>query len=433
MPGDWLRLIGSLHRDGASLDLKTVDLCFLVALYARANYGASTSFEEEALLDVFEQVCEFVEPGADNPRKRATHAVQRLRDQRLLSRVDGAGVMRAGEYAMTSLASAIVEFYMRDDALTRESLTLLTKTLLASLAEIKAAARKATSAEEWRAFVVAPLRVTVSELVGGIERRQRGLDAQQEEVQRRIGELLQADWFEAVDRCQGLLDDTTSTLAELNAVLLHDTNQMQGLLQDVEQLATTFSATEAEEAVQRVTEQVDRVAAWGSARQRAWSEHYQYVHRFLRDVVRLDPSRALSERLRNQLAGWVDRPFALVAAGAASIRLLREIEGRVDRPAVVRPKRDREVPLEKVAIDLEPAEIEDRVRAALAAAPDSLAGVVRQVLPEVPVPRRFVAIGRIAAQVVAETKPTADRERPWVAVPGDIEIEDWHLRRNDDP
>ena len=42
MPGDSFRLIGSLHRDGASLELKTVDLCFLVALYTRANDGVST-------------------------------------------------------------------------------------------------------------------------------------------------------------------------------------------------------------------------------------------------------------------------------------------------------------------------------------------------------------------------------------------------------
>ena len=56
MPVDSFRLIGSLHLDGASLELKTVDLCFLVALYTRANDGALTGFDEEALLDVFEQV-----------------------------------------------------------------------------------------------------------------------------------------------------------------------------------------------------------------------------------------------------------------------------------------------------------------------------------------------------------------------------------------
>lgn len=38
-------------------------------------------------------------------RKRATHAIGRLRDQRMLARVDGAGIVRAGEYALTRLAT----------------------------------------------------------------------------------------------------------------------------------------------------------------------------------------------------------------------------------------------------------------------------------------------------------------------------------------
>jgi chromosome partition protein MukF len=230
MPSDSAHLIASLHRDGLSLELKTVDLCFLVALYTRARDQALTCFDEESLIDIFEQICELIDPATENPRQSSTNTIQRLREQRLISRVDAAGVIRAGEYTLTTLATAIVEFFLRDEALTRESLTLLTKTLLASLAEIKAGARNAATEEDWRSKVVAPLRVTVSDLVAGIERRQRGLDAQQEEVQRGIGELLQADWFGAVDKCQALLDDTINTLTELSTVLLHDTNQMQSLL-----------------------------------------------------------------------------------------------------------------------------------------------------------------------------------------------------------
>lgn len=76
------RVIASLARDRVNLDLKTVDLCFLAGLYLRANNRALASFEEDMLVDMFEQVCDVVEPGADNPRKRATHAIQRLREQR---------------------------------------------------------------------------------------------------------------------------------------------------------------------------------------------------------------------------------------------------------------------------------------------------------------------------------------------------------------
>jgi hypothetical protein len=198
----------------------------------------------------------------------------------MLARVDGAGIVRSGEYTLTRLAAAVVEYFLADEALTRESLTLLTGTLRAQLAEILAAARRADTEDAWREQVVAPLRITVGDLVGGIERRQRGLDSQQEEVQAEIAKLLQADWFGAVERCQSLLDTTTNTLRELNEVLLRDTHHFVALLQEIQALASEAEQAESEEAVQRVIEHVDRIAAWGGARQRAWSDYYQYVHRY---------------------------------------------------------------------------------------------------------------------------------------------------------
>jgi chromosome partition protein MukF len=421
------RVMASIHRDGIALDLKPVDLCFLVALHARAIQNSLTCFEEDVLLDVFEQVCDVVDPDGDSPRKRATHAIQRLREQRLLSRVDGAGIIRAGDYSMTRLASGIVEFFMADQILTRESLSLLTKALLVSLFQIKSEAKKARDADDWRQHVVGPLRVTVGDLVGGIERRQRGLDAQQEEVQKQIGALLGVDWFAAVDQCQQLLDDTTTTLSELNSVLLHDTHQILTVLSDIEQLACQATVAEAEEAAQRVTEHVDRVADWGRTRQLAWSTYYQYVHRFLRDVVRLDPSRALSERLRNQLAEWNKQPFHWVVAQASKIRVLRENVVRDQRPPVVRPTQDREVPLEFVPSDTEATMVEALVRAALAAGKTTFSELLDVVLPEIDSAKRFAVIGRIAAQLVVESNPRSERERQWSRVPGEIEVEEWIL------
>lgn len=341
-------LVAALSRDQVTLQLGTFDLCCLAGLYLRADRDALASFDEEAVLDLFEQVCDMAEPGADNPRKRATHAIQRLRDQRMLARVDGAAVVRTGEYALTRLAAAIVEYFLADEALTRESLTLLTRTLLGQLAEVKGEASRAQTPEAWRDRVVGPLRVTVGDLVGGIERRQRGLDAAQEQVQQDIAGLLQADWFGAVDEAQNLLDTTTNTLAELNEVLLRDTHQFVALLQEVHDMAEAAGRIDAQEAAQRVIEQVDRIAVWGDARQRAWSDYYQYVHRYLRDVVRLDPDRALSQRLRDQLAGWTGNPFHLVLASAPSIRVLRDASPRVDRPVVMRPRADRERPPDDV-------------------------------------------------------------------------------------
>jgi chromosome partition protein MukF len=426
------RVIASLARDQVHLDLKTVDLCFLAGLYLRADKAALDSFEEDALVDLFEQVCDVVEPGADNPRKRATHAIQRLREQRMLTRVDGAGIVRAGDYALTRLAAAVVEYFLADEALTRETLTLLTGTLRAQLAEVLAAAKKADGEEAWRQQVTGPLRVTVGDLVAGIERRQRGLDAQQEELQAEIATLLSADWFSAVDRCQALLDTTTSTLRELNEILLRDTHHFVALLQDIQTLATAAENTDAEETVQRVIEHVDRIAAWGSARQQAWSEYYQYVHRYLRDVVRLDPDRALSQRLRDQLANWPARPFYLLVADAPSIRLLRPLEARVERPVVARPRADREAAPEWVDAEDALADIEALVASAVAEGAQTLAEVTSRALPSLPVPAHYAATGRVADALARLAAVRAQRERPFAPVSETLEIEDWTVIRGGD-
>src|SRR3984957_8782706 len=419
------RTIASLARDQVNLDLKTVDLCFLAGLYLRADKAALASFEEDMLVDMFEQVCDVVEPGADNPRKRATHAIQRLREQRMLARVDGAGIGRGGEDALTRLAAAVIEYFLADEALTRESLTLLTGTLRAQLAEVLAAAKKVDGEEAWRRNVVGPLRVTVGDLVAGIERRQRGLDAQQEEGQAEIATMLSADWFSAVDRCQALLDTTANTLRELNEILLRDTNHFVALLQEIQTLAITAEITEANETVQRVIEHVDRIAAWGGARQRAWSEYYQYVHRYLRDVVRLDPDRALSQRLRDQLAAWSSRRFHLLVADASSIRLLRQLEAREEPPMVARPRADREFAPEWMDAENALADIEAMVVEAVREGAHTLVDVTSRVLPALPNSTHYAATGRVADALARLAAVHTERERPWARVQERLEIEDW--------
>lgn len=429
LPSNPNRLIASLARDQVNIDLKTVDVCFVAGLYLRADRAALASFEEDILIDMFEQVCDVVDPGADNPRKRATHAIQRLREQRMLTRVDGAGIVRAGDYALTRLAAAVVEYFLTDEALTRENLTLLTGTLRVHLAEVLASAKKAEDGEAWRTTVVGPLRVTVSDLVSGIERRQRGLDAQQEEVQAEIAKLLQADWFSAIEQCQTLLDTTTSTLRELNEVLLRDTHHFVALLQEVQILAAAADNGETEDAVQRVIEHVDRIAAWGSTRQRAWSDYYQYIHRYLRDVVRLDPDRALSQRLRDQTAAWPGRPFFLRVADTPSILLLRALEARVERPPVAQPQAEREIEPKWVEPEDRHADIDALVEQALDAGFKTLAEVSARVLLELPESLHYAATGRIADVLGRRTPVRILHERPWTPVSSQIEIEDWAIHK----
>jgi chromosome partition protein MukF len=424
-------LLAALARNHPALELGTVDLCFLAALHLHAGGAALAAFNEQRLIEVFEEVCALVEPRAENLRRRATHSIQRLRDQKLLARVDGAGILRAGEFALTRLAASIVECYLEDESLTRENLTQLTRSLRVNLTEVLSRAHSAQSGADWHANVEAPLRVTVSDLVSGIERRQRSLDLEQQAFQAQIASLLESDWFGAVDQCLELLESTSRTLAELNEILLRDAHELSSVLQDIQEVAVRAGAEGAEAAVQRVMEHVDRIGAWGAARQRAWSEYYQYVHRYLCDVVRLDPSRALIERLREQLSKHTTRPFALAVAAAPAPRLLREIEPfKDDKPKVSRPRAEREhAPSDTDSID-QHARVEELVQEALTRGPAGLGEVTRQVSSATPHELQFVTAGRVAQVVARLARTTHDRDRPWVSVHDGLVIEEWQLGKS---
>jgi chromosome partition protein MukF len=427
------RLFGSLAQARTALELKTTDLCFLIALRDRARQQGLATFDEQSLFDLYEQTGDAIEGDRANARKSATHAIQRLRDQRLLSRVDGAGLLRAGDYTLTRLATAIVDYYLEDDALTRESLTVLTRSLRSQLSEVRSGAERAQTVEQWREAVTDPLSIAVRDLVAGIERRTRGLDAHQQAVREEISGLLQQDWFASIDTCESLLEETTATLRELADVLLHDTAQLQGLLQEIEELARLSGAAEAEEAARNVMTQLDFVVAWSANRQGAWSDYYQFVQRYLRSVVRLDPDRALSQRLREHLAAFVDDPFYLLRAQREPLWLLHEPEIRPERTPVVRPRREHEPPLTRESLDTTAMGLEAHIEQALAAGARSLSEVLGRVLPILPPSERFGAAGRIAEILATNACVSSLHERPWVRVGTEMEVEEWTIERGEKP
>jgi chromosome partition protein MukF len=147
--------------------------------------------------------------------------------------------------------------------------------------------------------------------------------------------------------------------------------------------------------------------------------------------VRLDPSRALTARLRDQLSGKTGRRFTLAVATTPAPLLLREVAPSPERPPVKRPRAERETPpSEEAAID--PLQVlEDNVRQRLDAGALSLRDVTAQVTAEMPEDERFRAAGRVAQIVARLARTHAERERPWLPVDEAFAIEDWSLPRKD--
>ena len=432
MKQDPHQILSGLAASNYAIDLKTLDLCFLAALKLQAEREQEYNFSEGELIELFMVVCETLDPGGDNLRTRASHTLRRMNEQRMLARVDGAGIAERGDYALTHLATSMISSIVENDTLTTESLELLMNQLIARLTEILFAARRAGTEEEWRKEVAVPMREVVRDSVLGIERRQRGIDSDHEQLRHEITDLISAEWHAAIDQCQDLLAQASGMLRELNNILLRGRDKCHIQLNELQSLADEAGQDKALEAVEQVSQHVERVAAWGKARQSAWSAFYQQTHAFLRDVVRLDPNRALSKRLRDQITGWPFDPFFLAVARGDPIRLLRPMESKVESPPVTRARTDRTLRIVEVPPDDEEVDLDALVAEALQAGASTLAEVTERILPEYPEADRYLVTGRVAEAVARLRRVAGEHERPWQRVAVGLEIEDWRISRTED-
>lgn len=413
---------------GPQLQLRTVDICLLVAMRLVTKDEVLAELDEDRLSDLYVRVVELVEGGSRLPRKKATHGLEMLRQQTLLSRVDGAGLVRAGAYALTRLGVAIADTWLEDEALSRQSLVLLTTALRSKLGEVLTSAKAASSEQQWD-DIRQDLRVHVASLVEGIDRRRRGLDEQQAEVQARVGELLAKSWYGAVETCERLLKDTTDTLSELKDILLREAGDLLAVLADIQERATDEGAELAADAAREAQLKVDGISAWGEARHEAWSEYFGTVQRFLREHVRMDPDRALSRRLQEAIANWPDDPWYMNVSEVRPYLHLRE--PTIDRPRVpvTRAAEDRERALDtEHGIDWE-LELAAQVEAWLDEHPNtSLSQALAALLPAA---QRFRFAGRITRLLASRGLAESELERPWVSVDHELEVEQWTIRRKE--
>ena len=411
-----------LRTQHVALNVDTADLCCLLVL--RAREADCAAIAETDALNLLTSVHEQF-PDAENPRKRATHGLQRLREQRLVTLVSMGGLVREGEYNLSGLGRAIVDFFVDDAKLTKESLKVLTATLGSQLTRVRDDARSARTGEEWESQVVAPITVASRSLLEGIERRQRGLDQDQEAVRGDIARLLNEQWLAAIDQTQTLLEDTTGRLQELRDVVLEEQRALEAVLDDISGLAQAAGAERAERTVSELASDLTRLADWAVKRHEEWSGYYQSMLQTLRSLVRLDPDRELTQRMRDSLQSWPDQPWTLAVSPRLRIRVLRPVEYAMERPVVEREHRGEQA----VSTEPRPVEValEDLVLRALDGGAATLVQVLREVLPSAAPELRFRDAGRVAEIVAAKASVYSPMERRWENVVDELIVEDWRV------
>lgn len=318
------------------LELDRESMAFLAGIHAFLDLEPEPFLSGERLQDIFALVSELALGDPATLTQRATRAIARLREQHLLVRGDLSGISREGEYGLSSLGKTLAEWMSEQEALTRESLTTMMTRIRADLADALAAAKQEGDTAHWQQRVVAPLKFSVAGLMQMIDQRSRGLDREQENVRTRISELLDAGWFQAIGNCEAMLESVSGTLSELHQALMTETESASSLLSELHDRIDSARQTAAEEAVNYVRLQMDRVSLWGESRFRSWSDYYQNVHEFIRSVVRVDRDRALRTRLKDAIQSYADFRWGMNVVEPAPYRALREAEVIDDQPRVSR-------------------------------------------------------------------------------------------------
>lgn len=416
-------LFANLTRSQAELTLDDKDLCFLVALQFSLESTGETTLSESTLRDIFERTWQHVEPDAANPQKAATERIDKLRRQRLLNRLSPTRYAADSDYALSTLAHAIITFFYEDERLTRETLDVLSATVAYELTAVRQALERGPS-EDYHSKVIQPLRVSVVTLIEGIVKRQQGLDRKQEDLRREIAAALPGASESVVEKCCEHLEEMASVLRELNGVLMEGATRLGEIVEEICQQARILERQDIFSAAADVASKINRMANWGQSRLDNWTEYHEQIHRHIRTVISLDPNRALTHALRDLMVRGPT--WSLRVCQPDRYLWLQEPKLTTSRtPITCASKGKRKIDEVEATPAVSP--IERLVLAALQIGPVRYISLAREVLAVTSKARQFDALGELARHLGRVGIVRQPRDRDWTTLDR-YEVQDWEVR-----
>ena len=318
-------LVNWVKNNEFALNLPTERLAFLLAIAVLSGDRFDEELGEGELVDAFRIVSDMFGQTKETLAFRANNAINELVRQRLISRFTSEVTDGASIYRLSPLALGITDYYVRQ----REFSTLKLSIQLAMVAdEINKAATAAQDdgdERHWRQNVHAVLKYSVAEIFDRIDLNQRAMDEQQQQVKLDIAELLNQDWQAAISSCEALLDETSSTLRELQDTLQAAGDQLQSQLLAIQEATQGRNDLDFVDGMVYILQmKLDRIISWGQQTIDLWIGYDRHVHKFIRTAIDMDKNRAFSQRLRQSVTDYFDAPWLLTFADAERLLDMRD-------------------------------------------------------------------------------------------------------------
>ncbi|MDO6580132.1 chromosome partition protein MukF [Photobacterium sp. 2_MG-2023] len=312
-----------------ALNLPTERLAFLLAIAVLSGERLDEELGEGELVDAFKIVSDMFDQSKDTLVFRANNAINELVRQRLISRFTSEMTEGASIYRLSPLALGIADYYARHREFSSMKLSIQLAMVADELTKAAVAAHEGGNEQHWKINVYAVLKYSVAEIFDRIDLNQRTMDEQQQQVKEDIAELLNQDWRAAITNCESLLNETSSTLRELQDTLQAAGDQLQTQLLAIQDAVSTTSDLDLEYVegmVYSLQAKLDRIINWGQQAIDLWIGYDRHVHKFIRTAIDMDKNRAFSQRLRQSVAEFFDAPWQLTYADADRLLDMRDEE-----------------------------------------------------------------------------------------------------------
>ncbi len=407
------------------LNINRLDTAFLAGVHTFAEIRQTFSLKFSELEQVYSIVDELAEGNPESLKQRTHRAIDRLIKNSLLIRVDSGGLSQQPLFDVSPLGESILSYLSADDKLTKQNLTIITSRILSLLSDIRMSLDTSGSARFWEESVIQPLKHVVVELLNAIEKRQRGLDLEQEEVRTEISDLLEKSWLEALEACESLLETTGQTLQELYRTLLSENTAIKQGLNEIYEAAESLGKLPVLNLIDTIYLRLDQLEQWGKERVASWSQYYRRVNDFLQSIVRFDPNRELSQALKENIQQFPQNPWFADLIDPPVYRGLQEVvytqsKKRISR-AVPQPANNDLLDDDgNLVLDLMIEEIKNRLKNNI---PLNLTDIIRPFLESHTLDHVYPHIGTLIDLMLKELKQKPKINSAWEKPLADLQFE----------
>lgn len=430
-PSNVPEAVSRAYNSGIEINISREDMAFIAGIHTYTDIQQIYALEAADLEKVYQIVTDITHSNPESVSQRVISATERLHKNQLLIRIDGGGMSQRPLYDMTQLGKSIVSFLNEKEKLTRQNLTIITSRIISFLSEIRTSLETSGSETFWTEKVQLPLKCIVGELLEAIEKRQRGLDLEQNEVRSQISQLLEKNWLEALESCEQLLTTTSDTLQELYRTILSENTAIKQGLSEIFEQADDYRQPQVLDTIDTIFHRLDQLEQWGKERVASWSQYYRRVNDFLQSIVRFDPNRELSRKLTEQLQEYPQRPWFIQLINPPTFKTLKEINLSTEKERVTRTLIDHSDAAENK--DEEGNRILDLILVDLKKRLDNqtaidLMELISPYLEDYPMEYVYPHIGTIIDLILKESKQKPETSKEWLRPLAEITLEIQNLK-----